>query len=94
MAMAFGILKPKILLGSVIAKRIKIKEKEKLRSIYLQFFVSRNDKSIVPYQQIRFLQEITIKGFSERYLKREIECSHEKFKIEDTLMDEKINTNS
>jgi len=78
-------LKSKILWGLSVAKRIRIKQTKKSKSLYPQLVVFGNDKPITFYPQARAGQEITIKEFLEGLLKGEIRCSHEKFEIEDEL---------
>ena len=78
-------LKSKILWGLSVAKRIRIKQTRKSKSLYLQLVVFGNDKPITFYPQARAGQEITIKEFLEGLLKGEIKCLHEKFEIEDEL---------
>jgi len=89
MVMMFRVLRPQILLGLVISKRAKIKEKEKLKSIYLQPFVSRSDKSILSYQQIIFVQKIATRKFLKESLKEEVRFLYKKFEIGCVLRDEK-----
>jgi len=78
-------LKSKILWGLSVAKRIRIKQTRKSKSLYPQLVVFGNDKPITFYSQARAGQEITIKEFLEGLLKGEVRCLHEKFKIEDEL---------
>jgi len=78
-------LKSKILWGLSVAKRIRIKQTRKSKSLYPQLVVFGNDKPITFYPQARAGQEITIKEFLEGLLKGEIKCLHEKFEIEDEL---------
>ena len=78
-------LKSKILWGLSVAKRIRIKQTRKSKSLYPQLVVFGNDKPITFYPQARAGQEITIKEFLEGLLKGEIRCLHEKFEIEDEL---------
>ncbi|MEN3012871.1 MAG: hypothetical protein ABDH34_08370 [Dictyoglomus thermophilum] len=82
-------LKSKILWGLSVAKRIRIKQTRKLKSLYPQLVVFGNDKPITFYPQARAREEITIKEFLEGLLKGEIKCLHEKFKIEDELRGER-----
>ena len=63
-------LKSKILWGLSVAKRIRIKQTRKSKSLY---------------PQARAGQEITIKEFLEGLLKGETRCLHEKFEVEDEL---------
>jgi len=72
-------LKSKILWGLSVAKRIRIKQTRKSKSLYPQLVVFGNDKPITFYPQVRAGQEITIKEFLEGLLKGEIKCLHEKF---------------
>jgi len=78
-------LKSKILWGLSVAKRIRIKQTRKSKSLYPQLVVFVNDKPITFYPQARAGQEITIKEFLEGLLKGEIRCLHEKFEVEDEL---------
>ena len=78
-------LKSKILWGLSVAKRIRIKQTRKSKSLYPQLVVFGNDKPITFYPQARAGEEITIKEFLEGLLKGEIRCLHEKFEIEDEL---------
>jgi len=78
-------LKSKILWGLSVAKRIRIKQTRKSKSLYPQLVVFGNDKPITFYPQARAGQEITIKEFLEGLLKGEIRCLHEKFEVEDEL---------
>jgi len=78
-------LKSKILWGLSVAKRIRIKQTRKSKSLYPQLVVFGNDKPITFYPQARAGQDITIKEFLEGLLKGEIICLHEKFEIEDEL---------
>lgn len=78
-------LKSKILWGLSVAKRIRIKQTRKSKSLYPQLVVFGNDKPITFYPQARAGQEITIKEFLEGLLKGEIRCLHEKFEIENEL---------
>ena len=82
-------LKSKILWGLSVAKRIRIKQTRKSKSLYPQLVVFGNDKPITFYPQARAGEEITIKEFLEGLLKGEIRCLHEKFEIEDELRDER-----
>ena len=82
-------LKSKILWGLSVAKRIRIKQTRKSKSLYPQLVVFGNDKPITFYPQARAGEEITIKEFLEGLLKGEIKCLHEKFEIEDELRDER-----
>jgi len=81
-------LKSKILWRLSVAKRIRIKQTRKSRSLYPKLVVFRNDKPITFYPQARAEQEITIKEFLEGLSKGEIRCLHEKFEIEDELRGE------
>lgn len=84
-------LKSKILWGLSVAKRIRIKQTRKSKSLYPQLVVFGGDKPITFYPQARAgEQEITIKEFLEGLLIGEIRCLHEKFEIEDALKGEKI----
>ena len=78
-------LKSQVLWGLSVAKRIRIKQTRKSKSLYPQLVVFGNDKPITFYPQARAGQEITIKEFLEGLLKGEIRCLHEKFEIEDEL---------
>ena len=78
-------LKSKILWGLSVAKRIRIKQTRKSKSLYPQLVVFGNGKPITFYPQARAGQEITIKDFLEGMLKDEVKCLHEKFEIEDEL---------
>lgn len=78
-------LKSKILWGLSVAKRIRIKQTRKSKSLYPQLVVFGNDKPITFYPQARAGQEITINEFLEGLLKGEIRCLHEKFEIADEL---------
>ena len=78
-------LKSQILLAISVAKRIKIKQTRRTKSLYPQLIVFGNDKPITFYPQARVGQEITIKEFLESLLKGEIKCLHEKFEIVDEL---------
>lgn len=78
-------LKSKILWGLSVAKRIRIKQTRKSKSLYPQLVIFGNDKPITFYPQVRAGQEITTKEFLEGLLKGEIRCLHEKFEIEDEL---------
>jgi len=82
-------LKSKILWGLSVAKRIRIKQTRKSKSLYPQLVVFGNDKPITFYPQARAGEEITIKEFLEGLLKGEIRCLHEKFEIEDELRGER-----
>jgi len=82
-------LKSKILWGLSVAKRIRIKQTRKSKSLYPQLVVFGNDKPITFYPQARAGQKITIKEFLEGLLKGEIRCLHEKFEIEDELRGKK-----
>ena len=70
-------LKSKILWRLSVAKRIRIKQTRKSKSLYPQLVVFGNDKPITFYPQARAGQEITIKEFLEGLLKGEIKCLHE-----------------
>lgn len=76
-------LKAKILWGLSVAKRIRIKQTRKSKSLYPQLLVFGNDKPITFYLQAR-VQEITIKEFLKRMFKREVSL-HEKFEIKEEL---------
>ncbi len=78
-------LKSNILWGLSVAKRIRIKQTRKSKSLYPQLIVFGNNKPITFYPQARAGQEITIKEFLEGLLRGEIKCLHEKFEIEDEL---------
>ena len=78
-------LKSKILWGLSVAKRIRIKQTRKSKSLYPQLVVFGNDKPITFYPQARAGQQITIKEFLDGLLKGGIKCLHEKFEIEDEL---------
>ncbi|WP_144433163.1 hypothetical protein [Thermococcus sp. 2319x1] len=82
-------LKSKILWGLSVAKRIRIKQTRKSKSLYPQLVVFGNNKPITFYPQARAGEEITIKEFLEGLLKGEIRCLHEKFEIEDELRGER-----
>ncbi|RLG21055.1 hypothetical protein DRN74_03380 [Candidatus Micrarchaeota archaeon] len=84
-------LKYQILWGISVAKRIKIKQTRKSKSLYPQLIVfgNKNNKPITFYPQARVGQEITIKEFLRGLLKGEIKCLHEKFEIEDELKGER-----
>lgn len=82
-------LKSKILWGLSVAKRIRIKQTRKSKSLYPQLVVFGSNKPITFYPQARAGQEITIKEFLEGLLKGEIRCLHEKFEIEDELKGER-----
>ncbi len=82
-------LKSRILWGLSVAKRIKIKQTRKSKSLYPQLVVFGNDKPITFYPQARAKEEITIKEFLEGLLKGEVRCLHEKFEIEDELRGKK-----
>lgn len=78
-------LKSKILWGLSVAKRIKIKQTRKSKSLYPQLIVFSGDKPITFYPQARVKREITIQEFLEGLLNGEIKCLHEKIEIEDEL---------
>ncbi len=78
-------LKSNILWGLSVAKRIRIKQTRKSKSLYPQLIVFGNNKPITFYPQARAGKEITIKEFLEGLLRGEIKCLHEKFEIEDEL---------
>lgn len=82
-------LKSRILWGLSVAKRIRIKQTRKSKSLYPQLVVLRNDKPITFYPQVRAGEEVTIKEFLDGLLKGEVRCLHEKFEIEDELRGEK-----
>lgn len=82
-------LKSKILWGLSVAKRIRIKQTRKSKSLHPQLVVFGNDKPITFYPQARAGEEITIKEFLEGLLKGEVRCLHEKFEIEDELRGER-----
>jgi len=82
-------LKSQVLWGLSVAKRIRIKQTRKSKSLYPQLVVFGNDKPITFYPQARAGEEITIKEFLEGLLKGEIKCLHEKFEIEDELKGER-----
>lgn len=82
-------LKSKILWGLSVAKRIRIKQTRKSKSLYPQLIVFSNDKPITFYPQARTGEEITIKELLEGLLKGEVRCLHEKFEIEDELKGER-----
>ena len=78
-------LKFKVLWGLSVAKRIRIKQTRKSKSLYPQLVVLGNNKPITFYPQARVGEEITIKDFLEGLLRGEIRCLHEKFEIVDEL---------
>jgi len=78
-------IKSKILWESSVAKRIRIKQTRKSKSLYPQLIVFGNNKPMTFYPQARAGQEITTKEFLDGLLKGEIRCLHEKFEIEDEL---------
>lgn len=79
------VLKSKILWGLAVAKRIRIRQTRKSKSLYPQLVVLINDEAITFYPQARTSKEITIKGFLNGLLNGEVKCLHEKYEIEDEL---------
>ena len=61
----------------------RMKQTKKLKSTYPQLVVFGNNKPITFYPQAGVEQEISIKGFLEELLKREIKILYAKFEIED-----------
>lgn len=78
-------LKSQILWGVSVAKRIRIKQTRRTKSLYPQLVVFGGDKVITFYPQSRAQEEITIQDFLKGLLKKEVRCLHEKYEIEDEL---------
>jgi len=78
-------LKSKILWGLSVAKRIRIEQTRKTKSLYDHLVVFIDGRPVTFYPQRRLDQKITIKEFLEGLLRGEVRCLHEKFEIEDEL---------
>jgi len=78
-------LKSQILWGLAVAKRIRIKQTRKTKSLYSQLVVFSNGKAVTFYPQSRAREEITIQEFLRGLLNGEVKCLHERYEIEDEL---------
>jgi len=79
-------LKSKILWGLSVAKRIKIEQTRKTKSLYPHLVVLIDGRPVTFYPQKRPDRKITIEEFLEGLLRGEVRCLHEKFEIEDELL--------